>query len=1298
MKKSISSLFISLAALSVFFFSSCEIGMGEAVDLEAPELTIETPSRNNAFVPRNFTIEGTAVDNIGCEKVTFEYKYTIDGVEYSGVKECGVSGNRFSCPFTFEKDVEVSFEICAHDKNNNTSEKSSASRTYIIDSNDPKVGKVAIRRGNYIVRLLQLTDFTNESTGKTALRDYPENKDYFQNQSFALFFNLKDSYGIGGAQIKLYEDSNLIIEKTMSEDTENKFSPEFEFTESELIAASPSLATGVHYLRPVLAARDTAGNLVTEEKDYLAFESAYDIPHVKYNSMIGEINNGGKITVCVEGSIPITVFDDDGLKSIDYKFVKLSDFTNYDSISDFSSIIVEAGLRDKSFDLTAPDVDGSYKLVLKVSDTNSPSTNYINAVDLKVTNGDAAAIVINSPHENSVPSLNEGNFTIEGYTIDNQPVSNIAVAWLPNGNADIAKAEDFFETYDFSADTTVSGTSSVNMKIYKLTPGIATVIQGRHQNTFSKSFNFFDDFKDKTGKVTNDTKVFMFACKDTTGNITLKTFRLNKFTSKPSFTVKYKYADETSFDKESSDPLIMCKLAKTQFKIIPNTENNMPIEECTVTANETAGFVQIQGFEKNTTNNYVAFELTNGSNGAPLSGQQFHLTLYAKDKLGAETTNNLTIAFEEVGQLESIDADYVTGSILTANDTLILQANFTHRVVVDTKGGTKVPFIQLSGTNFKKKNGDIVAAADRRAYLIRGNESNTLYFEYKIPAGVELEAENLSIPVGTDNEPTINLNDAEVEGEFSKNNVGTAFNNKHLKLDSIAPYIVAYSPGKNGVIESTVIEGVRSVDISLTFNEPVEIESGSLVLQRTTGWYIPPVISEDVFLKLFYSDAAIKDTSLRTTLCGSATNVRTDKSTDRLGNETMLPDGPYMQYTQGLVLPEVDDDDTSKDSTEVVPDISTKYVLKYSLNIDDATGTVESIRNALETLAYHKAEFDIQSLKPSDGGKTLTITITDEDFIDCLKNGVEYFLTLTAESVRDAAFNYLAKSKSVEGIDYAIAPASGGADPEYKFWIGPVAKPVVRVNRKATNADNDKPKGKTDIKIDCETPGATISWGSHMNEVTGLTYTFKDDDYSNSEKTELKSSCMPINVTPVDVMRYGDVKDISCSSIGTVNGTKEIKDAVGDGEMTKASKTYIKAFATKTGMISSKPEYEGAFKTMVHYEEPKYYTVDWNDGGKGKQAGRNTYNGNEFKIFGAQIPEGGSYTSGWPLTQNGYENRHQYQIAYKGTTNYNYYWESWQILTNFCMQTNAGYGKFQQPANTECSYGVYIYGYRVKYD
>ncbi|MCQ2241709.1 hypothetical protein [Treponema sp.] len=1283
-------VFFGLAAIISFFLvSSCDIGLGSEVDLEAPELTVEKPS-NNSFVPRNFSIEGTATDNIKVTSVHFEYSYKKDGQTITGTKDCGTSDGRYSCPFSFDEDCEVTFQITAKDKNGNGSEKSSATRTLIIDSNNPKVGKVTIVRGDYIARLITLEEF-KKPNGKEELKNSPENKDYFQNQSLTFATNLKDSYGIGDVTLNLYEEGKLVISKSMPQDQQNRFAPSFTFTHDEFVAAKSSLETGLHYLQVELVAHDTAGNEVKEWRDYFAWEPEYDVPHVTYSTMSGTPETNGKITVVTKGAIPITIFDDDGIKSVSYGWIKTSQFVNVENVAlNPAPDTIENGLRDYSFDIEAPETDGTYKLVIKVEDTNEVPTKYFKAVDLKVTNGDAATIIIDDPQENSVPSLTKNGenytFIISGYTMDNQNVSDIAVAWLPAGNDDISHAETFFYNYNFAADETTRGTTSENIRVKKLTSGTPVPEGNNYKNSFSVTYDFFEDFKINNG-VSNDAKVFMFACRDQTENITTKTFRMNKFTTAPSFDVEYKY--EGSTYESNNNPLVMCKVQNTGFKITPKAENNMPIETCTVTITPSC---VLDEFVKGT-HEYVEFEIT-----SPVSGQQYQMALEATDKLGGKTVNNVTIAFEDVGSLQSIEPNFAQNSILTASDTLILQANFSYRVTVDTKGGTKIPYIQLSGTNFKYKDGTPVDAEDCRAYLKSGNESNTLYFEYKILDGVELEATDLTIPVND----SISLNGSEVEGIFTKTGVGTAFNNKKICLDSIAPYIVSYSPAKNGVVESTVgANGVRSVNISLTFNEPVEIESGSLVLQRTAGWYVPPVIPEDVFLNLFYSDTAIKNTSLRTALCGSTTNVRTDTSTDRLGIATMLPNGPYMQYTQGLDLT----------GTDAVPDIRTKYVLKYDYNIQDvaADSTVSKVRSALETLGYHKAEFDVQTLTRSADGKTLTLTVTDSDFIDCLKNGVEYSLTLTAESMRDKAYNYLAKSKTVGGTDYAIAPKENAVEPEYKFYVGPVATPVIRVNRKATNAYNDAPTGKTDIKIDCETPGVTMSWGSQKNESTGLRYEFKSEDmlppgrYSawgqDYDITDgiIKSVC-PVRLTSVDIMTSSAVKGLSCSnSLGVVNGTKEITEAVGDGDMTKASKTYIKAIATKLTLVDSDAGYEGAFKTMVRYEEPKYYTVHWGIEDGAGYKNNETYKGNKFVIYAAQIPEGGSYTSGWPLTQNGHDHRYQYQIAYKGTTESNYYWESWQILTAFSMQTNTGEWNMQQPLNSSCNYGDYMYGYRVKY-
>lgn len=1239
-------IFVCLSIISLTVLLSCEVGLGQEVDLIAPKLNVESPS-NNAFVSRNFNIEGTATDNIAVSSVYFEYSYRLNGETITGSKSCNVTGDRFSCPFTFDKDAEVSFQITAKDKNNNSSEFSSDTKTFIIDSNDPKVGKISIGRGNYVARLLT----KDELEEKAKNRFLPENKDYFQNQKFTLSATLKDSYGVGGAKINLYDSKGRpITSLSMNEDIENKFSPQFEFTDEMLILADPDLKKGLHYIEAEIEAKDVAGNIVREKKGYLAWESEYDIPHVQYSTMEGDIDTNGKITVAVGGNIPITAFDDDGIKSVKYKYIKADSFDDLENISSWESKTVTEGLRDFSFDISIPNdaEDGLYKLAVMIEDINTPSTVYKKAVDLKITNGDAATIIIDEPTENSVPLLDDnGKFTLSGYSIDNQDVKKIAVAWLPGENNDIAKAEAFFNTYSFDGDkTTTTGTTSEKIEIKKPIIEISeNYDSNKKKNKFSITYDFFEDFK-INDKVSNNTKVFIFACKDATDNITTKTFRLNKFSTKPSFKVEYSYDNGSTWTTETN-PLIVCKLKKTNFRITPTVENNMPITECSISLKGNAiGFTQTKNW---TDNKIIEFILSNGADGAPSSGQQYNFTLDAKDKIDGETKSSLTIAFEEVGELESIDVNYVGGENavpLTASDTLRFQANFTNRVSIEKIEG-KTPYIQLSGTSFKYKDGNDVEAKDRRAYYKSGSDSNTFYFEYKIPDNIELEAKNLTI---NSNEP-INLNGLtpnEIQGVFTKTNVGSTFNNKKIALDSIAPYVVTYSPNINGIKDSSVNAGVRSVDISLTFNEPVDIESGTIVLQRTKNWYIPPVISEDVFLKMFNSTTAINNKSLRSTLCGSQTNVRTKNSTDRLGNPTILPDGPYLQYTQGLNL----------SNTGAVPDISTKYVLKYEYNIADTTGVVKNLRDTLEKFNYHKAEFDIQSMTKSPDGTTLTLKVTDSDFIDCLKNGVEYSLTITSDSIYDKAYNYVKESETNAG--YFI-----GAD-EYKFVIGPVATPVIRVDRKATNAVNDAPTGRTDIKIDCETPGVTITWGQKRTEKTG----------NNKAGVHFNSNIWHTNI---DDLTSSSVTAISCDeTINNVNGTTEIKNSVGDGSMNKASKTYIKAIATKTSMTDSTAGYEGAFKTMLYYNK-----LNKNN------------DTNSFFVFGAQNPEGASYTSGWPLTQNVYGDRASYQIGHRNGDNR--YWESWQILTEFMMQTNAGSGTFQSPAEPGCSYGQYIYGENVSY-
>ena len=1227
-------MFLILLSLVLFgTVLSCDIGLGKEVDLVAPELKVVSPV-NNSFAPKSFKIYGTMKDNEKVESVEIKYSYNDNGEKIlKTVKANLIDQEHWEYEFAFDKDYEVTIEVRAYDKNNNSGENTSQTLTVLIDSQDPDASKMGIRRGAYVARLLPVEEFTKEG-GKTEMRTSPENKDYFQNVSFLLFSQLKDLNGIKEAILSLYEvnpetkSEALVLDGINPVAGGNIYSPEYSITREMLEGASSSLSSGIHYLRPHIFVKDEAGNHIEKPFEVFAWESAYDIPHVIYRTMEEYKDKDDKVVQYIKVqqgySIPVTVFDDDGIKSIEYKLIKTSDFSSIGSVSDFVQVQdVSGGIRDKSFEIptSASTEDGTYKLVVRVIDTGEGAV-YLEAIDVRITNGDAPTIIIESPVENTVPDLSGSRFTINGHTIDNQPVEKIAIGWLPDGNSDIAKAEAAMESFDFNGDKVIEG-----IQFYVLTAEDPVHVENKYTNSFSKTYDVFEDFKDSSGNVVNSNKVFMIVAKDTTDNISTKTYRLNAFSSKPTFNVEYSQ-DNGSTWKATENPLVTLPLVKTLFKITPVAKNNMEIAEFTMDGENHRGFAK-----KDT---YI-IELTDGNGGAPSSGEVFNINLYAKDKIGNEGRSKLTVAFDEVGVLQSIEANYAKGKIFNKNDNVItLQVNFSS--AVEFYPSTAKPTIAIKA----KKRGQTSSEAIGNAFYRSGNGTNTLYFDYTIPDG--LECSELSLLEGSD--PIDTSMCSSLTGKFG----GSYTTNKEdgvgifssLEIDTLDPYILSFTPSNDGIIETKTSLGLDEVGITIdiNFNEAVNIETGTIVIQRADPeggkWYIPPYLKNEVFLKLYnninyLTEVSVDDKSnYKKWLCGSDSNVF------KYAEGTIIPEGPYMQYTNGLDM----------SGTNAVPDTETKYVLAYDLNIADTTtdGKVANIRTVLEKLGYHKAEFDVTAAKLVNERKTLRLFVKDSDFVDCLRNGVEYFMTLTASSVRDDANNYL---PGKENSGFAVR------ENEYKFWVGPVATPVIRVNRTATNSSSTRPSAKTTYRIDCETPGATIEYAIDLSKtVPGETST-TDNDVKYTKAGDIA----------VSTLKGLSVASLTTNNTGTTDGAAEI----GDGSLDTAQKIYIKAVASKTGFTSSKG-YEGAYKTVLHYK----YT-------KGTS---NTLT----RIHGSQAPEGTSSVAGFPLQLNNTDNT-TYQVPYKNSNDY--YWVSWQMVTDWTLQTY--FKNFQDPADPECSYGQYIY-------
>lgn len=1216
----------SFFAACLFLFS-CSSGLGESIDLTPPLLEITSPA-HGTFVPKNFTLKGTATDNKKVQSVEIEYKYKKDGETISGKKMAILAGEKWHCDFSFDGDYEVEFEAFAYDSLKNGSDTSHQRVMLLIDSQNPEMDKMSIIRGDYVARLYPLERFT-ESGGFTELKDEPKNKDNFQNEQITLVVSLDDNYGIGNLSLDLYEvnpetKAETLIKKEIPIDLqegeqENKYSPRFTIKEETL----PSqILQGLHYIKPSLNVTDEAGNQAAKKEfGVFAWESEYNKPHVSFTSM----QSDGQIRIQKDSPIIVTIFDDDKIKSCQYStLVKETDFTDKGSVS-ISDYTFEKGSRDLNFEIDTKEFDlGAYYIVVKVEDESGRDDGkYFEAIQINITNADAPIIIVDTPEENSAPALDaNGNFEIKGKVIDNEEnLDKIAIAWLPKGNDDIKVAEDFFKTYGFVADAT-SGT----MKIYNLTATTTDKVSNKPTYEFSKKFNFFKDFL-VSGKVHNENKVFMIATKDPTGNVVTKTFRMSKISSAPKFKIGYKNSDKVETPAEN---FMFTPLAnrETTFTIEPYSESNLQITQFSVKGSDNGKDVFYSE------NSGKTCEIKFNKDEASL-GKVYKYTLSATDQIGGTSNESLTIQFDQFGVLESITCDHDSQTAFVKGDTIRLQANFDFKVYVNG-----APYIQLSGDDFKYKNGSTVPEADRRAVYTRGNNSNTLYFEYEVPENIECT--NLKIS-------EIIKNGATLEGNISKD-CTSEVNDKKYKIDSIAPYIKSMTPAANGVVNKVS----KSAKINFTFNEPVTVESGTVIIQRTDGWYIPPVLSEDVFLKIYNEKA---DSEQKKTLCGTADLSSSEKYIEN----TLIPKGPYMQYTNGI----------KESGGKMVPDLTTKYVLAYDLNIGDTTGTVGKLRTVLERAGYHKAEIDYSRITSRDN--SLELEITDDDFIGGLVNGVEYKIILKNFSVRDEAYNYSTLSSNEKDFEL-----DGTA---YTFWVGPVATPVIRVNRTATNdreanpftsATNDEQRKKgygaaqTTFKIDCETPGATVMYGTDSKESTPITEKYIQDLNHNNDLSN-----------KIDDITSSVFAAINANNSVTISKGSSTGIAIGKKSKEIAEKIYIRAQAKKTGMGSAEGK-EGAFKTVIHYFLKTDDLYNNNDERNGEIGG--------LLIFGAQTPEGSSYTAGWPLTQNG-ANKSDFQIAYKD--GYDHYWVSWQILSGYTLQT---YTKdFQNPANPDATYGMYHY-------
>lgn len=1253
-KLSRKNVFITIAIMLMgLVFATCSAGLGEAIDTDAPEINITKPLENNSFVPKTVRIEGTAKDGHLVKSVEVEYEYSYFDETEREVKTIKQKRNavlenkgkdvKWYFQEEFDKDYEVKFNFVAKDDFNNSSIKSSQSIGVLIDSNPPELGSIGIRRNNntFVARLIPLSDIKNKVKNSAA----SESNDYIQNENFTIFARLSDEYGMSETTMDLYEVNpetgaeTLIIENKPNEPTDsNLFNPTFLFT-SQTFASIPSLSSGVHYLKPVLKYTDKAGQKKEANKNgengYLAWWEEFDYPRI-YSANFDE---QGEIHIQKKSTIQLNLMDDDGLDS--YKYV-LIDENEWEAAlrtsggdvknailskeSSMSSVTVTNANRDDilTIDSSKTENGGIKELLVIARDkridmAGRESKIVYKAVKTVITDNDSSIIVVSSPLENSTPMLENKKFTISGYTVDNESVSNFAIAWCPEGNTQVSRAQTILEgfSYDSSYIDTPFVDTTTGIRVWTIRLGAPeSYSTNKKKNDLSKTFDVSTDFVDKNGvSHPKDRKVFVMCAKDNSNNNTVKIFRLNEFSAEPTFEISTSTSESGPW-RVRTESLLSLPVENVYVKVEPKGENGLGITSYSSTCSDGPAAMRSlftkDGLDAGKT--YKIYHIT-----SPEQNSRCNVLFNTTDEFENNAKQKLTFVFEEQAVLSEINCSMADNIVLLEGRALKIQANFTAKVTVDTT--TNKPYIQLSGDD---GNGN---AFDGKAVYKRGSGTSSLYFEYDVPKNVKCV--RVASPV------TNPISDP--DNAISRYGISltpyASIASKNISIDSIPIQIVSQTVSDGGKI--TKIN--NAVSLSWTFNKELIIETGNVVVERfekdsegnPVPWSIPVVLSKDVFWKLYYSATDAQ----KIALIGSANGH------PKFAAGTIVPEGPYREYTQGIV----------EKNGKMMPNLTTQYVLAYDIDIEGISEKTAALREVLEALGYHRKVYDVHSssISLSDDKKTLTLTVSGEDFVDGLKDGAGYKLTFSRNAFRDDAGNIF------EG------------EITQTFSTDKVSKPVIRVNRFSSNGGNTKPAAQVYIRIDCETPGATIYWGHH--------------DLTANEVKDATGSNKAVHTTIADLTVEAFNAETFTYTTQYTQAVKVGVDSTNDQHLTKAEKIYLKAVAKKDGFTDSDLEKEGAFKTAWHAEQPR------------------NNNSGPMHVYGCEAPEGASFTSGFPLKQNG-DDAATYKVAYKTTPSgkNNYWWLTWEILNDFTNQVTLG-GSYQNPADTGCTFGEFLYTYKKQH-
>lgn len=828
----------------LFSFISCQIGLGEAIDLQPPKVQL-TSHNDNDSVAQTFTLKGTASDNYGVESIYINFEDSAMYFKYQNGQWLKKTGNKgwqsfeeakseykdsliyWEIPVDYnegnKKDTNLFFSIEATDKIGNSGKDSKIECAVIVDENMPIASIIKpelqtnfetvttnknnfkLKDGNVISQLLNgnivlegrldgsasFRQLLIELDDGTTSGNCNNNVEDIDDTITAKDLSLK--YPIGSASSPYYE-------KTLTPtSTDDLRSWRIEIPQDDFIKGE--LSSGRHIIRVVSTSISKSNAWERKVLGFFILDPAADTPWISPYIGADSDTNVEEVKIYPKSKISGMVQDDDGIDSLKYSLYKKDEagtgvYSIYENIQDKILNLSEKATKASQWAFEAPQEGGIYKLILTVKDVygkSAQNVKYFQIMDVK-----APKIQLSEPdiNKNIIDLIDSnGNLTFKGTVSDDGKIKSLKFIHLNPANSSVESAVEFINGNNPKWD--INGEDSNKNIIFSIDDLQNTNPKDENGNnvySFTKTINIFKDLKIDGVNKELTAQDFIFNVMDTGNTTTTQFITIKGDTESPSLEINSLTVDGKSYSFENDNIPNLPKLSDSSTIKFNGRWGENSYSKIKKIINFT---FEWNSPKKITPNSNGTWTLEVPYNEIPKENKSIKIEI--QDFAGNVKTVQKSIFIEKTDiELANITSETDPGSFAPGKK-IVINLEFTKNAKITganptltlNNGGTAV---WQSASNGKAKHQFVYTVSDE------DDEINQL---------------KISKIIG-------NWQDANSDKNCTIGSINNSFfENKTYKIDKTAPTIQSIEPiSDNGWYSLN-----QSIIYEVTFNEEVEIEN-----------------------------------------------------------------------------------------------------------------------------------------------------------------------------------------------------------------------------------------------------------------------------------------------------------------------------------------------------------------------------------------------------------------------------------------------------------------------------------------